>query len=68
MSGNLNSGSVNIKLNSTNVDYYAGELVFLNVITFRSNAFEVKSVDGHSSGIIHCEDPKALEVKALIDS
>lgn len=27
----------------------------------RSNAFEVKSVDGHSSGIIHCEDPKALE-------
>lgn len=57
-----------MKLNVTNVDYYAGELVFLNVITFRSNAFEVKSVDGHSSGIIHCEDPKALEVKALIDS
>ncbi|KAL7069908.1 hypothetical protein ACQ4LE_010715 [Meloidogyne hapla] len=27
----------------------------------RSNAFEVRSVDGCSSGIIHCEDRKALE-------
>uniref|UniRef100_A0A915P4S2 Syntrophin split Pleckstrin homology (PH) domain-containing protein n=1 Tax=Meloidogyne floridensis TaxID=298350 RepID=A0A915P4S2_9BILA len=27
----------------------------------RSNAFEVRSVDGRSSGIIHCEDRKALE-------
>uniref|UniRef100_A0A915P2N8 PDZ domain-containing protein n=1 Tax=Meloidogyne floridensis TaxID=298350 RepID=A0A915P2N8_9BILA len=27
----------------------------------RSNAFEVRSVDGRSSGIIHCEDRKVLE-------
>ncbi|KAL3115312.1 hypothetical protein niasHT_011661 [Heterodera trifolii] len=27
----------------------------------RSNAFEVRSVDGRTSGIIHCEDRKALE-------
>lgn len=28
---------------------------------FRNNAFEVRSVDGRSSGIIHCEDRKALD-------
>ncbi|KAH7719893.1 gamma-1-syntrophin, partial [Aphelenchoides avenae] len=27
----------------------------------RNNAFEVRTVDGKSSGIIHCEDRKALE-------
>uniref|UniRef100_A0A915CM53 PDZ domain-containing protein n=1 Tax=Ditylenchus dipsaci TaxID=166011 RepID=A0A915CM53_9BILA len=27
----------------------------------RNNSFEVRSVDGRSSGIIHCEDRKALE-------
>uniref|UniRef100_A0A914HSD4 PDZ domain-containing protein n=1 Tax=Globodera rostochiensis TaxID=31243 RepID=A0A914HSD4_GLORO len=27
----------------------------------RSNAFEVRSVDGRASGIIHCEDRRALE-------
>ncbi|KAL1239257.1 Gamma-2-syntrophin [Trichinella pseudospiralis] len=28
----------------------------------RSNGFEVRSVDGSSSGVIHCEDPKVLSL------
>lgn len=28
---------------------------------FRNNAFEVRTVDGKTSGIIHCEDLNALE-------
>uniref|UniRef100_A0A1I7X3F8 PH domain-containing protein n=1 Tax=Heterorhabditis bacteriophora TaxID=37862 RepID=A0A1I7X3F8_HETBA len=38
--------------------------IFLLNITryiFRTNSFEVRSVDGSSSGIIHCEDSRALE-------
>lgn len=34
---------------------------FTNFYIFRSNAFEVRSVDNRSSGIIHCEDRRALE-------
>lgn len=28
---------------------------------FRNNAFELRTVEGKSSGIIHCEDKKALQ-------
>ena len=27
----------------------------------RPNAFELRAVDGNSSGVIHCEDSRALE-------
>ena len=32
-----------------------------NWLYFRSNAFEVRSVDGKSSGIVHCEDEKTYK-------